>query len=86
MPAQLITPVVQQPPPKFVVQTQDVKLAPIQAIPAFAKIQNPPSVVIENPQHENVVQFQNLQAYPVGYFSQNTVLTPYSASFVQIYQ
>lgn len=67
-------------------QPLDPKAVPIQAIPAFAKIQEPaPAVAVEQyPQYAQLVQFQNLQA--LGSYSQNSLFTPYSASFVQIYQ
>lgn len=83
-PVRLITPVTLQTPSEGIMaQKQEIKPAPIQAIPVLAKIQAPAE---QYPQYGQVLQFQNLQAYSLGSYSQNTVVTPYSASFVQIYQ
>lgn len=68
---------------------KEPKLAPVQAVPALAKIQAP-IVLAKYQQVPQVVQYQQLQAVPyakyVSTLSQTAVHTPYSDSFVQIYQ
>lgn len=70
--------------PEKLLAAQGVKPAPLQAIPALAKIQTPSAFQYRS-QFANV-QIQGVQPYLLNSYSQNTVLTPYSASFVQIYQ
>lgn len=68
---------------------KEPKLAPVQAVPALARIQAP-VVLAKYQQVPQVVQFQQIQAVPyaryVSTLSQTAVHTPYSDSFVQIYQ
>lgn len=76
-------------PKKDVEVVKEPKLAPVQAIPALAKIQAP-LVVAKYEEVPQLVQFQQLQAVPyVKYassLSQSIVHTPYSDSFVQVFQ
>ncbi|XP_030765122.1 uncharacterized protein LOC115889303 isoform X2 [Sitophilus oryzae] len=69
--------------PAQVQQVQQPRLVPVQAVPAFAKIQ-------EVPQVAQVVEYQNfapVQAVPVVSSAYTAIInTPYSSSFVQSFQ
>ncbi|VEN58983.1 unnamed protein product [Callosobruchus maculatus] len=80
-PARLVSGTVyQQAQPAKLVQVAGPRLAPVQAIPALAKI------VDQAP----VVQLQEIQTVPVvnyaSSYTQSQVLTPYSSSYVQVLQ
>ncbi|KAG5897928.1 hypothetical protein JTB14_014042 [Gonioctena quinquepunctata] len=76
--------------PEKLVEVKEPNPVPVQAVPALAQIQaaQAPLVVEQYPQ---AVQFQQIQAIPVenyygSFVSRTSVVSPYSSSFVQIYQ
>ncbi|KAJ8943659.1 hypothetical protein NQ318_005661 [Aromia moschata] len=74
---------------ELVKEAKEPKLAPVQAIPALAKIQAP-LVFARIEQAPKLVQYQQVQAVPVARYasslSQTSVYTPYSSSYVEVYQ